>query len=93
MTPSFRFPEILNALVKHIEADMTVCEIMRYEFDASTNATGVSSGNLGCASYVDIVTYQVMIIMGALYTLVYFSAGYLVKAVEKKYLMSKLART
>ncbi|CAD7090047.1 unnamed protein product [Hermetia illucens] len=81
------FPEILNALVKHIEADMTVCEIMRYEFDASTNATGVSSGNLGCASYVDIVTYQVMIIMGALYTLVYFSAGYLVKAVEKKYLM------
>lgn len=62
---------------------------MRYELDVAANTTGVSSGNLGCASYVDLVTYQVMIIMGAVYTIIAFSAGYLVKIVGKKYLMSK----
>ncbi|CAD7090045.1 unnamed protein product [Hermetia illucens] len=81
------FPEILTALAKHIDTNMTICEVMRYELDVAANTTGVSSGNLGCASYVDLVTYQVMIIMGAVYTIIAFSAGYLVKIVGKKYLM------
>lgn len=80
------FPGMLSSLVTYIDSDMTVCEIVNKVNRESMNAT-VSTEGLSCSSYVNILMFQVLIIMGFLFVGIFLTIGFLIRKVGKKRLL------
>ncbi|CAD7090048.1 unnamed protein product [Hermetia illucens] len=79
------FPNILAWMVKHIDEDVTVYDVTQMEQhgDASNTTTNTTE----CNSLVNVFTYEVLTVMGLVYTASYIVIGLLIKTIGKRMIL------
>lgn len=80
----FRFPTILNELIRKSDQDLKVCTIIG-NMDVTTAKT-VNS----CTELLDYFMFEVLIMIGAVFTVVFIIFAYTIDIVGKSNLLSKL---
>lgn len=78
-----RFPTILNELVEQDGQNLEVCEIVDVMIvDSNSNSSS-------CQGNIDLLSFEVMIVIGGAFTLFYIIFSFMVDYIGRKKLLSK----